>query len=299
MSYRLYSFEPLDGSGAVALPEYNATDDVSPSEPKYNWVNTYDGFYDYLGNSRARLNGQTITKSATLHSFSASQLVAYYDQLRSLVGKKGKLYARMQDDTIRWKYARFYVSGTVDNITYNRCNLDLNMSFEIPDVAWKSNDLNTVYNGLSGLTNVTIANNGNYDINNSIITISNPSQLTENVTSVRVKNPGLTEFTWSGSLSPGNDLVIDTGARSIKINSNSEYNSFVLTNNHITNTWLTLQPGNNSLEIEINLTPLTISYDLPNVTGYITGVTGPPTFSNSINNINQIYAKVEYYDMWV
>ena len=67
-------------------------------------------------------------------------------------------------------------------------------------------------------------------------------------TSVSVYVTGVSYLTWAGTITDGQALVIDCGARTVKNNGVDAYSGLTLhSTNHVIDDWLRLEPGNNSV----------------------------------------------------
>ncbi len=291
MSYRLHKFEPEDGSPTVTLPAYNQTDDISPAPPQFNWISLPGGgTYDAWESDQAPGGRQTLSKRCTLAADSRAGLQTALDNLKAPNGKRGKLYMLMHDAATRGRWARFGLKG--DWPSLQPLWADVNLSFESADALWRG----TAHNETTELTTtpqtIVATNNGNANVSNAIVTLAIPPTAINPITSLTVALTSATEFRYAATLTAGDSLVIDCGAKSVKLNGSHSYSNFNLTANHARSDWLVLLPGNNNLAVTLAGTLLT------DILPYMaTGLITPFTYQTGFT-VDKITFNITYYDGW-
>ena len=93
-----------------------------------------------------------------------------------------------------------------------------------------------------------VNNGGNVRVANAILTLTAGAVA---ITQVKIAVSGVSEIQWDGTLTTGQQLVIDCGARSVKKVGVDAYSGFSLTANHKVDDWLRLEPGNNSVVVTL------------------------------------------------
>ena len=298
MSYRLNAFEPDDGSGLVTFPIQEPTDDVSPAQARTQWLDlSGGGAFDTLGSETAPGEAQTLTKRCILYNEDRAQLQADLDDLKSLAGKKGKLYMQIYGGAQRWRKARCQITGQRPPAT--PFTVDIDLSFECESETWNSTQVTSNTDLDSTPKNISLTNSGNTPVKNAVITITIPADAPPNITKLIFLISGSVEFEYTGSLSSNDTLVIDTGARSVKKNGADDYGgNFSLTSNHAISEWLRLAVGANTLTVTVEPSSVALPSDVADLTGYATGLIGPPTYADGSITATKIDVQVDYYDQW-
>lgn len=266
MAYQLESF--ID----TILPVGNPTTDISPIRARTNVIQTMAGAYDPdAGNDTADELPHQITYRALSDGNNYAQWRAAEDAFRALVGKRGRLWRRAEDDsTVQWALCRLIAlpgqRGTRDILWKED-------TFEFQQIApWRGRDhrewilddgefldtglyLNEVvtYTYSHPMT-LVINNGGNARVTDAIITITAGSVP---ITATRIIKSGQTDMQFAGTIAAGQSLVIDTGSYSVLNNGNNGYGQFNLLVGHLINEWLRLEPGDNTLEINLTATDYT------------------------------------------
>jgi hypothetical protein len=180
----------------------------------------------------------------------AADLRMQLDELRQAIGRRGFLYRRQWDQlTTQFKTARLLNvrrSTVADDRTVKA---ELECSFEAPDAKWRASLPTTPSaNLVSGGTITLVAENvGSETAEDGILTIAASGGT---ISSVRVECAitGVS-WTWTGSLTTGQSLVVDAGALTVRQAGADAYGGFALGSGHSASTWLPLAPGINSLQI--------------------------------------------------
>ena len=261
---RLYQF----GTTTIPAYAYRLQADIGA---RTRTLQTIGGYYDVGGTGQAAIAlPYQLTFNALVYAAGGvSALGATLDDLRALIGTRARLWGDPMDSTAvdRWAWARLL------NINYSheyqhRKTQPYQLTFEMLS-AWNGSghggawDLDAGYyfdNGLylddTGATTldsspktITVANNGNYRVDNCGITVT--CGATAAITALTIGISGLCEFTYSGTLATGKSLVIDCGAMTVTNDGADGYAALALTSNHTIPAWLRLAPGNNSVVVTL------------------------------------------------
>ncbi len=292
MAYRLSSFEPEDGSGILTLPAYNQTDDISPAPPQFRWVKLPGGgVHDAWGSEEAPGSKQVLKKKCTLHTDTKPGLQPALDSLKSLSGKRGKLYMLMFDNTTRWRWARFAMQGSWPSLKPYQVDVDL--AFESGDPLWRGAFHSQSVDLVTSPQTIILNNGGNAAVTNEVVTLTIPATAGQ-ITAFILSMAGVSEFTWNGSLTGGDELVIDCGAWSVRKNGVGAWSSNPFSNNHKIEAILRLAPGDNGVQFTVSP-----SAGLPTdvVSGMATGVLGAATYTDGFS-VDKVNIQFDYYDLW-
>ncbi|MEZ4684150.1 MAG: hypothetical protein R2932_59065 [Caldilineaceae bacterium] len=228
MSYKLTSFDQL------TLPTYNRESgiDTGPSQPGY--LPTVNGSFDVYGADVAPVNTPF---AATLRCIVSEETDAgqraAIDALRAKARTRGKLVRQSDDTATHWAWAR------LSNVQYRRPYS--NRGYQILDFTWSLEsewyadriDQEETLDG-SPFT-LSVENEGNRAVTNAIITITSDDA---SLTAVTLTTTNGTHLIWTGTVTAGNDLVIDCGAKSIKNNGANAYSGLSYGGNHSIDDWL-------------------------------------------------------------
>lgn len=259
MSYVLERF------GSVNLPGYDAASEIGAG-PARLWLLPLPGggLFDGLGSSQAPVGDVKISDQASLLGSSKADLETQFKTLRALIGKRDKLYRRLEGaGALEWCYARL-ANIRVLRRSEHVFSLDVGLEFAMISRAWYAESAQNVYNAdpLDAADDLTttgaespaaypvtlnFTHAGNVDQPDVTFTITAGSG---NVTAVTIQNTTTGhQFSWSGTLAAGNSLVIDCGALSVKNNGADDYNAFTPPTNK--EEWMVFRPGLNALSISI------------------------------------------------
>jgi hypothetical protein len=264
MAFSIYRF----GVSEI-LPTAGGKFDVGTGKAKINSVDfPHGGSFDENGSDQSYRGGYRIKHSCILRGTSSSDLVTKYSTLRSYLGKKDKLYRKVDGSTdLQWVWGRLEeIESTRDSDNINHLNLELTFYVYSPlfngqlNGSWRLDtgivldapdlvlDTGLIYQLTTTETTFTINNGGNAKLHAFEFSISSGSSTP--ITGVRVQKANETDFTWSGNLALGSQLVIDFGSLSIKNSGVDAYNGFLLsTANHKIDSWATLDSGDNTFTI--------------------------------------------------
>jgi len=189
----------------------------------------------------------TLRVSAELvHTTPGSLRTALY-ALRALHGERAKLYRTPDGGVLNseWVWARLErlrVARRAANVLV----LPIEMDFTILTAPWRGDDatVSTVLD--ASPKSITCTNGGNARISDSVITVTAAGSA---VTNVQVSIAGESLWAWAGTLTVGNDLVIDCGAKTVRNNGVDAYSGFALDPLHTVSEWLRLEPGSNTVQV--------------------------------------------------
>lgn len=227
-SYKLTSFDQL------TLPQYNRESgiDTGPGQPGY--IPTVNGGFDVYGSDVAPVNTPfTATLRCIVSEETDAGQRAAIDALRAKARVRGRLVRQSDDAATHFAWAR------LNQVQYRRAYgnrgyqiLDFTWSLESEWYAERSDQIETL-NG-SPFT-LSVENEGNRPVANAIITISADDA---NLTAVTLTTTNGTHLVWTGTVTSGNDLVIDCGAKSITNNGVNAYSGLSYGGNHSIDDWL-------------------------------------------------------------
>lgn len=252
----------LEQFGTTVLPVAVPKSDAGSGDSKLNLSPlSWGGQFDENGSAAVPMPGGKLGYQCRLFGTDASNLDGLYRPYKVLRGTKAKLYRRNGDTTQHWCWAR---CKTVDaDWTYeNIAHIDIKFEFVMTSPCWYSTTQHTYDWHIVGivaadtlLTTLAeskgsaiqyIDHSGNIDQPAAIFTLTAIGLVTSFI--INNVTTGY-RFSYTGSLSAGDVLVIDTGAMSVKKNGVDDYASFVPPTNH--EEWMHIAPGENKLEINI------------------------------------------------
>lgn len=254
--------------GAVTLPEYDFQTDVGtgPSTVAMTAL-VGGGAFDGQGGDDAPLRlPYTVRYNGTVTDPSAETVRSRIDELRALRGKRLKLWRRCIDDgRTQWALARLLEMKVTSDVRSSHWRVPVELTFSIlsrwngsqHDGGWKldtgkklDDGLTLDGNELTVLTSspqtITVDNDGNVAVRDAVVMITAGSTA---ITYLKVGISGVCEWEYAGSISAGQALVVDCGAKSVLNNGANAYSGFELTANHTVADWLVLEPGNNSVVV--------------------------------------------------
>jgi len=228
MSYKFTSFDQ------VTLPGYNreSGNDTGPSQPGF--IPTVAGSFDVYGSDVAPVNtpfGATL-RCILSEETDAGQRAAI-DGLRAKARVRGKLVRQSDDAATHYAWAR--LSTVQIRRVYS------NRGYQIIDFAWslesewyeEKSDVDDTLDGSPFA--LSVENEGNRAVTNAVMTISADDA---NLTAVTLTTTNGTHLIWSGTVTTGNDLVFDFGAKSITNNAVDAYSGLTYGGNHTIDDWL-------------------------------------------------------------
>lgn len=227
-SYKLISFDQL------ALPQYNRESGIDTGPSQAGFLPTVNGSFDVYGSDVAPVNTPfTATLRCIVSEETDAGQRAAIDALRAKARVRGKLVRQSDDAETHWAWAR------LSTVQYRRPYT--NRGYQILDLSWALEsewyedriDQEETLDG-SPFT-LSVENEGNRAITNAIITITADDA---SLTAVTLTTTNGTHLVWTGTVTSGNDLVIDCGAKSITNNGVNAYSGLSYGGNHSIDDWL-------------------------------------------------------------
>lgn len=233
----------IERFGSVELPLIEAEQDIGAVGTKTQYFNLPGGgAHDAYGDEVAPRGMYTLQATGEIGNLTTqAEMQVQFDALRALRGRRGKLYARMDDDTVRWVWARLPnipMRRTVDNVLY----LLASLSFDVTSPVWygdrhgggwlldsgeyldtglvldeATDDVFTL--DQAGTEFFSVSNDGNADITNAVLTFTPTSAAITGFT-LNTDGPASQQqaaFTYSGTIAVGQVLVLDTGGQAAYI----------------------------------------------------------------------------------
>lgn len=259
MAYFLERFD------TVNLPPLNPKHDLDTVQAKNTIVRTARLAFDTAGSAQAELNlPQTIRYSGFIVEDSLADLRTAVDALRALSRKRALLWRRSVDNSeVQSCYAR-YSASTVQRTFESPRTYETQIQFlqltpwvghdhttwvldegDYLDMALYLDDDGYRYTLTTSPYAAVISNGGNRATNNVRLAVTAGSA---SITSITFAC-GDAEFTYSGTVTTGHILIIDSGSQSVTNYLTADYANFALTSNHIIEDWLVFEPGDNTLTI--------------------------------------------------
>jgi len=184
-----------------------------------------------------------------------------YGDWSGKLGVTGRLTVGDPDDTIeRW------CDATLSKLPFNQSAMDYRlwrstMEFVQQSPTWNGTQQIKPFTLASGtLNNRNLPNDGNVTVENAVITVTAG---TNNLVFFQITGDGI-DIQYDGTVSAGNDLVIDCGAWSVTNDGVNDYKNFSLGSGHTHDQWLPILPdggitvnftrngGGSTTELEIN-----------------------------------------------
>jgi len=250
--------------GSVSLPQRRMSTDLGTGEVEaVVFPLITGGLYDAYGNEKLRRRGTRIRHVGAIYSASTSTLKVDFYALRALIGKKDKLYRQVDSDgSIEWCYARLTNIQATRTVENQGKILDLEFDFLMLSAVWNGSrhgagwyfdsgehfDTGLVFDESSGVS-ITLSGTASGTINNGgNTTVTNPSiQIVAGsaISLIAITKASETSLSYSGAISAGGTLVIDCGARTVKLNGSNAYANFSLGTAHCVDDWMKLDSGVN------------------------------------------------------
>jgi hypothetical protein len=190
--------------------------------------------YTFSGSTRARPQAETITYSAYAAYASVSDLENGIGTYTLLEGTYNKLW--LYDDTVyRWRYATLR-EVAVDIDPRVPLLAKYRFTWEPQAPGWFDYALTSVTTTLNtSPKTITVDNTGTLDVFDAILTVTAGSA---NITALEIKatTPGF-ELDYAGTITAGQALVIDCGAKSVLNNAVADYANFSLGAAHVIDEW--------------------------------------------------------------
>jgi hypothetical protein len=170
-----------------------------------------------------------------------ADLRAQVDALKAKIGVQGVLRRRRFDDltVAQWRTARLLDVRERGVIEERGIRARLDCVFESASVGWRAATISSA----SVLLNAPVGVTGLLPVRNASLTITASATIT--AISFAIAAQGVS-WSWTGSLTAGQSLVIADKARTVRIGSTDSYSGFSLASGHTAAGWLTMAPGLNA-----------------------------------------------------
>lgn len=183
-------------------------------------------------------------------SASATALQTALDALRAKIGVRGLLVRKDQSATSTQLYARLLaVDGVWEMRDGDSARIDL--VFETGEATWRaasaSNATANFDAASPSVATVSVVNNGTAPVYDPVISIE-ASGGTITTLNLAIAAIGV-DLDWTGSLTAGNTLTIDCGAKTVKIGSSNSFSGFELGASHTARDWMPLTVATLSLVV--------------------------------------------------
>jgi hypothetical protein len=176
-----------------------------------------------------------------------NRLRSQLEDLNAKLGVRGQLWRTLADTgTRQWKYARLLRAAHVGKVESHLIRAELQLLFETYQPAWCSASLVTA-TGNAG-TPLIASIGGNVNVRDAILAITAGAT----ISSITITGVGIS-LQWTGTLTSGQILRIDSGLRTVRIGSaTNAYSGFTVASGHTSDRWLDLPPGLNTLHVRTN-----------------------------------------------
>ncbi|RME20088.1 MAG: hypothetical protein D6800_13475 [Candidatus Zixiibacteriota bacterium] len=284
--YYIYEFDGL------TLPAGH--EDDNSAEAAGDFLALFAGQYDANGSEQTYHRGMQVSKKLYVTGDTAADVVSTLNSLRGKVGKRGTLRRRWVDgSTEQWctaRLLRFDASKTPENNLHQ----EITLTWSIISPLWYSQSQTvSAVDLITSPQTISVTNSGNAPVLNAVITVAMPSVLPVDITSLTVSMTGKSELVYSGTLTAGDTLEIDCGARSVKLNGADSYSNVSFGSNHAISEWLRLEPGSNSIIISVS--PDNLPGDVAQ--GTVTGMMIPLTWYDTLA-VDEVQITVSFYNAW-
>lgn len=266
MSYFLSHF------GDLAIPLLEAVQQIGTPVLPAEAVNLPSGgAYRLHGSDRRPRPMHVLRASGEVDGEDWGDVAVDFDALRAAVGTYGQLWRTDKDTQNRqWAYAELLgveADNTADYVLYQPVSLQ----FAVYNPVWNGNrhgvgwvldsgilldtgyvldDIAEQYTLTDLVTTLSpaLSNAGNLPTSNVTITVTAAGTALTSIT-LLVNEATAYEHTlvWTGSVTVGQALVINSGARSVKNNTVDAYATFTAPTTQAD--WFTLQPGTNTVKV--------------------------------------------------
>ncbi len=245
MSYWLHSFDGLDlplnlgNSGEHSL---SAGDYSSPL------VALPGGAYDPYGTEQVRPGARRYQARVMLVAASAAALKTSADAWLAKQGRRGTLVRQADDGTTEHTITARLVEAVITRAVGNRLWLPMRLTFETVEPVWSGMARDTTAAIDAEPTTVTVANGGNARVTTPVVTVTAAGS---SITWLWVWTAGVCFWEYQGTIPVGQAVVVDCGARSVKLNGTADYAHFALSTTwHYVPDWLRLEPGNTTIYVQ-------------------------------------------------
>jgi hypothetical protein len=205
--------------------------------------------WDSMGATQTRLASQIITIRGGWLSATAADMTTKIDALRALVGTRNYLWTTPDSgSTKRSRLARCLDVRASVRPGFTRW-MQVEMDFELAAGPWAGAAHSAESTTLDASPHdVATTNAGNARVRDAIITVR---AVGTDLTVIGVSLAGKVDWHWTGTLTVGNDLVINCGTKRILNNGSDAYATFALQAGHADNDWLPLDAGVNTYSVHL------------------------------------------------
>lgn len=242
MSYKYTKF-----NGSV-LPTYNRDSQLNTAPAQNSFLPTVQGGFDIYGPDIAPMaTPHPLTLRAVISEDTDTGQRYALDGLRALVRVRGKLTREADNDgSEQWAWARLM------SVNYTRNHRE--RGYQVLEFTWQVEsgwylDQDDQVETMDGSPyTLSVANGGNRMVNDAVITVTADDA---NLTALTITTTNGTHLVWTGTLTAGDDLVIDCGAKSILNDGANAYGGLSYGANHRIDDWLRIE---GSMDITLTYT---------------------------------------------
>lgn len=276
--YRIFAFDGIE------IPEYNPNHNMGTGRANTSYQQLPGGtYYDNFGSSKASRGVRPIFVRGTSYAATEAALKASLDDLRKKIGVRGKLTMMFDDGELRWQWARIAEVDTPSEYQLGNNRFDFVLTaitaaqqwygVIVSDEEWTWGDLSWTFGdgtaemgesgtetaltatGATGTAppaggttqDITLTNNGNIAATNLVLTITAGAT---DIDAIKITNGANSDtFYFSATVSAGEVLSIDVGAKNVTNNGSNAYSNFTPGNKA---KWMDLEPGDNTLTVICN-----------------------------------------------
>lgn len=239
MSYKLTKFDNVN------LPTYNRESGLDTAPGLDGFIGTVLGGYDsYRSDMAPAATPYTLTVRGIVSMETDADQRAAVDGLRALGRRRAALIRQADDDeSEQFCYARLQ-QVTHRRITGVNGYQVLELAFLIESGWYEEKAVQ--YENLSGSPFALVVENaGNRMVNDAVLVVTAGSSA---ITAVTITTTNGTHLIWSGTLSAGDELELDCGAKSITNDGANAYSGLTYGSNHEIDDWLRIE-GNMTITI--------------------------------------------------
>lgn len=269
----------IERFGNITLSPFNNNFTLSPVAVKPSYLTTVGGVFDNDGDGRSQQSFPfQISYSAVVMEDVYADNRDVLDALRSAVGLRAKLYRKSRDDdSLHWCIARL-VAMPHDWPYKQRLHFVISLDFQqltpwfgSDHATWRLDDGYLFDDSLlldpaayavllSSATSQTVNNGGTLPTSDVTLILTTAANPLSNITFL---SPGIStellgvlptyipgsNIRWVGTVPAYSELQIDCGAKAVTLNGVNAYDGFQLVTGHISEEWMTLAPGDNTVTI--------------------------------------------------
>lgn len=254
--------------GSVTLPIYNVEYEINtvPADGAA-LLNVGADVWDGNGSQRAPQKFPApVRYKGLVHDTALNTLRSTFDGLRALTGKREWLYRTANNDsTVQQAQARLMAVEVKRSVEHKK-HFEIDFSFLLlgpwrgdSHSDWRFDSGELLDDGLtfdstdfqanfsSGSMTLTLVNDGNLPVDDAVLTVQAGSG---SITQVAVTGPGI-DWQIDRTITAGQSLVVDCGARTVQINGSDAYRYFTLNSLHAVRNWLWLEAGSTAIVVTV------------------------------------------------